>query len=94
MNFEWDQRKNTSNITKHGVSFDEAKKAFDDPHAVVAFDPEHSTQEELRWWLLGKVRDRVMLVRYTQRPSGIIRIIGAGYWRVGKEIYEKAQREQ
>ena len=94
MNFEWDQRKNASNIVKHGVSFEEAEKAFEDPDAVVAFDPDHSTKEELRWWLLGKVRERVMLVRYTQRPSGIIRIIGAGYWRIGKEIYEKAERKQ
>jgi uncharacterized protein len=60
----------------------------------VAFDPDHSTPEELRWWLLGKVRERVMLVRYTQRPPGIIRIIGAGYWRIGKDIYEKARRKQ
>lgn len=39
MNFEWDARKNASNIAKHGVSLEEAKAAFDDPHAVVAFDP-------------------------------------------------------
>lgn len=57
---------------------------------MVAFDDEHSTLRELRWWLLGKVGERVMLVRYTHRPSGRIRIIGAGYWRIGKEIYEKA----
>jgi uncharacterized protein len=86
--------KNASNIAKHGVSFDEAKAAFDDPRAVVAFDPDHSTSKELRWWLLGKVRNKVMLVRYTQRPSEIIRIIGAGYWRGGKEIYEKAERKK
>ncbi len=72
MNFEWDPRKNASNVAKHGVSFEDAKAAFDDPRAVVAFDPDHSTQKELRWWLLGKVREKVMLVRYTQRPHGII----------------------
>jgi hypothetical protein len=31
---------------------------------------------------------RVMLVRYTHRPSGIIRIIGAGYWREAHNYYE------
>lgn len=40
------------------------------------------------------IGNRVMLVRYTQRPSGIIRIIGAGYWGIGKEIYENANRKQ
>jgi uncharacterized protein len=73
------------------VSFGDAQKAFEDPNAIVAFDQEHSSKQELRWWLLGKVGHRVMLVRYVHRSAGIIRIIGAGYWRTGKELYEKAQ---
>ena len=41
---------------------------------MVAFDADHSPRWglELRWWLLGKVDDRVMLVRYTHRPNGVI----------------------
>ncbi len=80
-----------ANVAKHGVPFSEALKAFKDPDAIVAFDSEHSGKLELRWWLLGKIEQRVLLVRYTHRPGGVIRIIGAGYWRIGKEIYEKAQ---
>lgn len=94
MTFDWDARKNSANKVKHGVSFEEAEKAFEDPDAVVALDADHSAGGELRWWLLGKVGGRVLLVRYTHRPSGIIRIFGAGYWRIGKELYEKAQRER
>jgi hypothetical protein len=30
-----------------------------------------------------------MLVRYTHRPGGVIRIIGAGYWEMGAKIYEE-----
>ena len=94
VDFQWDDRKNTANIAKHGVSFALAEKAFDDPNAVVAFDQDHSGPDELRWWLLGKVDGRVMLVRYTHRPNASIRILGAGFWRIGKEIYhEKAQRK-
>ena len=93
MIFEWDTKKAVSNLAKHGVEFESARLAFDDPHALVAFDEEHSTQRELRWWLLGKVDGRVMLVRYTHRSPGIIRIIGAGYWREGKDIYEKAHAQ-
>jgi uncharacterized DUF497 family protein len=91
--FTWDARKEAANLAKHGVAFSEAQKAFDDPCAVVAFDSEHSGERELRWWLLGKVGLRVMLVRYTHRPGGTIRLIGAGYWKVGKTLYEKAQRK-
>ena len=93
MRFVWDQRKEAANLAKHGVAFTEAQQAFDDPHAVVAFDPQHSGPRELRWWLLGKVGSRVMLVRYTHRRGGAVRIIGAGYWKIGKELYEEAQRK-
>lgn len=92
MNFEWDQKRDAANIAKHGVSFEVAQTAFKDPKVVIAFDADHSGKRELRWWLLGKVGNRVLLVRYTHRPSGKIRIIGAGFWRLGKELYEKAQR--
>ena len=84
MEFTWDLRKEATNLAKHGVPFSEAQQAFDDPLAVVAFDETHSPRgkHELRWWLPGKVGGRVMLVRYTHRPNGIIRLIGAGYWEL------------
>ena len=34
-------------------------------------------------------RDGIIAVRFTYRKNRI-RIIGAGYWRKGKEIYEKS----
>jgi uncharacterized protein len=91
MKFTWDPRKEAANLAKHGVQFSEAQQAFNDPDAIVAFDQTHSPRgtHELRWWLLGKIGERVMLVRYTHRPNGVIRIIGAGYWEVGAKIYEK-----
>jgi uncharacterized DUF497 family protein len=94
MKFAWDPRKEATNIAKHGVPFSEAQQAFDDPFALVAFDEAHSPRggHELRWWLLGKVGARVMLVRYTHRPGGIIRIIGAGYWEIGEKVYEEKNR--
>lgn len=93
MRFAWDPAKETANIAAHGVDFSEAKRAFEDPRALVIFDAAHSTPHELRWWLLGKVKTRIMLVRYTHRPGGTIRIIGAGFWRQGKELYEKHWQE-
>jgi uncharacterized DUF497 family protein len=94
MKFAWDPRKEATNFAKHGVLFSEAKQAFSDPLAVVAFDEVHSPRgkSELRWWLLGKVGTRVMLVRYTHRLNGVIRIIGAGYWEIGAKIYEEKNK--
>jgi uncharacterized DUF497 family protein len=96
MKFTWDSRKEAANLAKHGVPFSEAQQAFADPRAIVAFDEAHSPRgkHELRWWLLGKIDRRVMLVRYTHRPNGIIRIIGAGYWEIGAKIYEEKNQSR
>ena len=88
MRFVWDSAKEHANIASHGVDFTTAQEAFADPRAVVLYDAAHSNWRELRWWLLGRVGARVLLVRYTHRPSGVIRIIGAGYWRKGRDYYE------
>ena len=39
--FEWDERKNQINIEKHGVLFDDAKMAFDDPDRLTLLDENH-----------------------------------------------------
>lgn len=87
MEFEWDEEKNLFNIEKHGVSFEEAVLVFQDPRRKIRLNVKHS-QHEMRYFCFGKVRDRVMTVRFVMRKSKI-RIIGAGYWREGKKFYEK-----
>jgi uncharacterized protein len=87
MTFEWDEEKNQSNITKHGVSFEDAQEAFFDENRIIIRDEKHSVQEERRF-CLGKSREGIVTVRFTMRNSNI-RIIGAGYWREGRERYER-----
>lgn len=88
--FEWDEAKNTANQRKHGVSFYEAQYAFLDSRRVIAEDLGHS-QRERRYYCFGSNREGtgILTVRFTYR-SGCIRIIGAGYWRRGKKLYEQA----
>ena len=90
--FEWDQKKNASNVEKHGVDFYDAQQAFLDRKRVIAEDIDHS-HDEKRYFCFGKISGRVMTVRFTWR-NNIIRIIGAGYWRKGKELYDKAQTQE
>ena len=89
-NFEWDVLKNEQNREKHGVSFFEAQYAFADPNRVIIEDLNHSEKEE-RFFCLGKVKFGVMTVRFTER-HGTIRIIGAGYWRKGRKIYDQKNK--
>jgi uncharacterized DUF497 family protein len=85
--FEWDFDKDTENQQKHGVSFSLAQEAFLDPKRVIARDLAHSELEE-RFYCFGSVGGGVLTVRFTYRRY-VIRIIGAGYWRKGKRIYEQ-----
>lgn len=88
--FEWDETKDKTNQRKHGISFEEAQYAFLDPKRVVAKDLEHSKTEE-RFYCFGKIDEDIVTVRSTYRENKI-RIIGAGYWRKGKRIYEKENK--
>lgn len=85
--FEWDETKNRANWAKHGVAFEQAQHAFLDPRRVVAEDLSHSGTEQ-RYFCFGRVEDDILTVRFTWR-GGRIRIIGAGYWRKGRRIYEQ-----
>ena len=86
--FEWDAAKNSVNRAKHGVGFELAQHAFLDPFRVIAEDLDHGGGEQ-RYFCFGRVEGAVMTVRFTWRNQKI-RIFGAGYWRKGKAIYEKA----
>ncbi|RJQ78547.1 MAG: BrnT family toxin [Desulfobacteraceae bacterium] len=88
--FEWDQAKDLINQEKHGVSFALAQIAFLDHDRVILEDLEHSEHEK-RFYCLGRVTDGIMTVRFTYR-NNTIRIIGAGYWRKGKQIYERENK--
>jgi len=85
--FDWDPGKDAENQRKHGVSFSRAQYAFADSQRVIAKDVTHSQVEE-RFYGFGEVDGGVLTVRFTYRAS-VIRIIGAGYWRKGKSIYER-----
>ncbi len=90
--FEWDAEKNRENRKKHGVLFEVAQHAFADPFRVIAEDQEHS-EEESRHFCFGRVGGGILTVRFTYRTN-TIRIIGAGYWRKGKKIYEQENQIQ
>ncbi len=88
--FQWDENKELLNQEKHGVSFSLAQLAFLDPCRVILEDVSHSKQER-RFYCLGRVTEGILSVRFSYRNRQI-RIIGAGYWRKGKRIYEKQNK--
>ena len=76
MNFQWNKSKAATNLTKHGVSFEEASTVFDDPLSSVVSDPDHSIGE-YRWVITGiSDQGRLLVVAFTER-SDATRIINA-----------------
>ncbi len=88
--FEWDEAKNLENQIKHGVSFEDAVRAFEDPKRVIIKDRNHSLAEE-RYHCMGLIERGIVTIRFTLRAEGV-RILGAGYWRKGRRTYEEENK--
>lgn len=76
--FDWDPHKALTNLSKHGVSFQEAATVFDDLMAIIFTDPIHAVGEA-RFIALGRsLVSRLVVVVHCEREHGaIIRIISA-----------------
>lgn len=77
INFEWDDKKNSINIKKHNISFEEAKTVFYDENGILISDEKHSKNEE-RFILLGmSKKTNILVVCHCIRNGDTIRIISS-----------------
>ncbi len=89
MIFEWDKNKAIFNLSKHQVSFDEAKTVFEDPLYIDFYDPDHSEAEERYLIVRRSNKDKILIISYTEREN-IIRIISARkVTKAEKKVYEE-----
>jgi uncharacterized DUF497 family protein len=89
MEFEWDDEKAASNITKHGVSFHEAATVFGDPLAISFLDPDHSDQED-RFLTFGRSCAGLFLVVSHADRGQFTHIISASrVTRKERKFYEE-----
>ena len=75
LSFEWDEEKAAANLTKHGVSFELAARAFYDPARLDRIDAREDYGED-RFLTIGLVGDVELAVVYTLRGDAI-RLISA-----------------
>jgi uncharacterized protein len=87
MDFEWDDAKARTNLSKHGVSFEEAKTVFDDPLYVDFYDPDHS-DDEARFIIGMSEQRRLLLVSYTERGQTARLISARTATRSERNTYE------
>ena len=89
--FEWDEQKAKQNLSKHGISFEEASTVFGDTLSVTIDDPSHSVREQRCVTLGHSSKHRLLVVVHTDR-IGRIRIISARpATRRERNIYEEAR---
>lgn len=90
--FAWDEKKNKTNIKKHGISFDEAATVFFDENALLIYDDPHSETED-RFIILGiSDKSNMLVVCHCYRDNEeTIRIISARKADKGetKDYYER-----
>jgi uncharacterized DUF497 family protein len=78
--FDWDERKNESNLRKHGIDFNTASLVFDDPMHLPT--PDREIDGEQRWQTIG-MADGVLLllvvhtVEDEDEADELVRIISA-----------------
>ena len=89
MEFEWDENKAKANLSKHRVSFNEAKTVFDDLLYIDFYDPDYSDDED-RYIIIGESQQRrLLIVSYTEREDKIRLISAREVTRREREDYEE-----
>lgn len=89
MHFQWDPQKARANLAKHGVSFEEAMRAFLDPLSVTILDPDHPESED-RFVLIGQSpAGRLLVVVHTDRGDAIRLISARRATRRERRTYEQ-----
>jgi len=86
LTFHWDPDKAAANLSKHGVSFEEAASSFGDPMALTIADPDHSNAEDRFLHLAVSARNRPIVTVFVERVDWI-RIISS-------RPASKAERQQ
>ena len=74
--FEWNPAKAKANLSKHGVSFEEAASVFADPMARIFPDQSHSANEH-RELIVGHSRESTLLVVSFIERTASVRVISA-----------------
>ena len=89
MELEWDTAKAALNLKKHGISFEDAERAFYDLGRIETYDGREN-YGEARWATLGLVYSAVLYVVYTVRNRETVRLISA---RKANAYEQKQYRE-
>lgn len=75
--FEWWSKKDEANVIKHRYSFKEIEGVFSDPFFYEMYDEKHSTAEQARYFGLGSIADKFLVLQVSYTEDERIHIISA-----------------
>jgi len=91
MGYQWDPEKNERNKEKHGISFEDAIRLFDDPEHLIL--TAKSVENEHRLAIIGRYDGKLWTCIATER-EGAMRIISCRRAREKEiEIYEETKKD-
>jgi uncharacterized protein len=71
LKFEWDPKKAASNLSRHGVSFEEGITVFRDVLARIFDDEDHSTDEQREIIIGHSAKQRLLIVCFTSQGESV-----------------------
>jgi uncharacterized DUF497 family protein len=87
--FEWNARKASANLRKHGVPFDEGASVFFDPLSATGDDPDHSLDEGRSVTFGVSSSGHLLVVAHVQRGDAIRIVTARHAMRAERKIYEE-----
>lgn len=83
MELEWDEAKRRLNLIKHGIDFKDLHETFGLPMSITS-DTRQDYRED-RWIGIGLLRQSLIIIVFTERDQGPVRIISARKLRKNEE---------
>ena len=75
--FEWRSKKDAANVINHGYSFKEIEPVFNDPFFFEMYDRKHSTDTQTRYFGLGNLADKFLVLQVSFTDEERIHLITA-----------------
>lgn len=75
--FEWFEEKSNGNKQIHGYSFNEVLSVFDDIYFLETYDEKHSTAGQERYFGLGALQEKCLVLQVSYTENKRIHIISA-----------------
>jgi hypothetical protein len=93
--FEWDEKKNRLNRSKHGIRFEIAVEVFADPFCLTI--PDRTVHGEERFWTIGRIETLTILVvvhiNRDEHGDEVTRLVSARKATPGeRKFYEEANQ--